>query len=203
MTDALADRLRRGCENAILALVYLHFFYAHAQQAQLSGQWWAMAPILTQESLLALLFLTRRPSTSTSTRPQDWIVAALGTFLPLTIRAGGAPFALGPYVQLVGFAVSLTGLLSLNRSIGIVAANRGVKTGGAYRVVRHPMYAGHFVCLLGYVCTYPSLRNAAIVAATACALLARIAAEERVLRASKVYRWYARRVRYRLVPRLY
>ena len=45
--------------------------------------------LLIQELLLVILLLVRRPSTSTSQRPQEWMIAFAATFLPLTLRAHG------------------------------------------------------------------------------------------------------------------
>jgi protein-S-isoprenylcysteine O-methyltransferase Ste14 len=189
------DRLRRGVENAALALLYAYFFCSHL------GYGYKVVPILVQEGLLAALFLARRPSKETSHHIFDWIVGVVGTFLPLTIRAGGVSFAAGPYVQLAGFAVSIAALLSLGRSIGIVAANRGIQTSGAYRVVRHPMYAGHLLCLAGYLLTFPSLRNAAIVGTTAVVILLRIVVEEALLKTYLNYYIYVTyETKYRLIP---
>jgi protein-S-isoprenylcysteine O-methyltransferase Ste14 len=75
-----------------------------------------------------------------------------------------------------------------------------VRTDGLYRMVRHPMYAGHLVVLVGYLGIYPSLRNLAIVATTARALLCRIEAEERLLLHDLTYREYYRRTPHRLIP---
>ena len=57
------------------------------------GQWGAVVPILLQETLLVALFLLRRPSRDTSSRPADWLLGAAGTFLPLLMRGSEA---LGP-----------------------------------------------------------------------------------------------------------
>jgi hypothetical protein len=37
----------------------------------------------------------------------------------------------------------LAATLRLGRSFGIVATNRGIQTGGLYRIVRHPIYAAY------------------------------------------------------------
>jgi protein-S-isoprenylcysteine O-methyltransferase Ste14 len=203
ISNELLGQLRRGVENLLLAWLYVHFVLQHVEQGQVTGQWVTLAPILAQESLLAGLFLARRPSTDTSTRPWDWFVGVVGTFLPLTIRPGALVPVLasvGQALQLAGLFVSVTALMTLGRSIGIVAANRGVRTDGLYRMVRHPMYAGHLVVLVGYLGIYPSLRNLAIVATTACALLCRIEVEERLLLHDLTYREYFRHTPCRLIP---
>jgi len=91
----------------------------------------------------------------------------------------------------------------LGRSFGLVAANRGLKLGGAYGVVRHPMYTAHLLGYLGYVLTYPSAANVAIAIASALALNARAVAEERILGRDPAYREYLGRLRWRFFPHLY
>ena len=89
----------------------------------------------------------------------DWGVALLGCVLPLLVRP--APhvhdFVVLLVFQLAGMLISITGLLSLNRSFGIVAANRGVKTTGMYRFVRHPIYAGYFLSMAAWLLQNPTV----------------------------------------------
>lgn len=109
--------------------------------------------------------------------------------------------------QLLGIATALAGSLfaatamwSLGRSYGIrtdVFESHRLKTNGVYGVVRHPMYLGILVYHLGAALGLESL---VLLAATALVMLpysaARIAAEERVLRAAfgADYERYAARV---------
>jgi len=110
---------------------------------------------------------------------------------------------LGEPMQILGVGLATVGLAFLGRSIAVVAANRGVKTYGMYRVVRHPMYAAYIVTYVGYVASYPTLRNCVITAATIAMLNARALAEERFLQRDSVYEEYLDRVRWRFVPYVY
>jgi protein-S-isoprenylcysteine O-methyltransferase Ste14 len=92
---------------------------------------------------------------------------------------------------------------SLGRSFGIVAANRGIKTWGAYSLVRHPAYTGYLVSYLGYVAENASAQNLVLLAVATSAQLVRIAEEERMLRVDDAYRRYLTRVRHRLIPYVY
>jgi protein-S-isoprenylcysteine O-methyltransferase Ste14 len=191
--------------NLVLAALYGLFAVVHLTVARHTGQWAAILPLVVQEALLVGLFLTRRRSIAISTRPTDWGIGVVGAFLPLFSRATGEVSAVstwGAALQMAGLAVGAMGAASLGRSLGIIAANRGIKTGGLYRVLRHPMYAGHLLGYLGYVACYPTVRNCAIVAVTLIALCERARVEERLLEADPNYRAYARRVRWRLVPYL-
>jgi protein-S-isoprenylcysteine O-methyltransferase Ste14 len=88
----------------------------------------------------------------------------------------------------------------LGTSFGIVAANRGVKVLGPYRFVRHPMYAGYTISNLSIFLVTPTLFIATIYLCTLAAQIARINAEERVLRKDVGYRAFTARVHFRLLP---
>jgi protein-S-isoprenylcysteine O-methyltransferase Ste14 len=166
----------------------------------------ATLPIVAQETLLAAFFLTRRRSRATSDRLFDWLVAPVGTFLPFALRptaVAGTWLPAGEWLQVAGATMAVAGLLSLGRSIGIVATNRGVKTAGMYRVVRHPMYVAYMLTYCGYILSFPSWRNGIIVITTVAALVARAIVEERLLANDPTYSDYTRQVRWRFVPLVY
>ena len=190
-------------ENCIIALFYVYFACAHIDAGMATGQWLTIAPMITQETLLAIMFLCRRNSRATSPKVEDWLVAIIGTFAALLIRPTGQPHMMGAALQLTGLSIAICALLSLRRSIGIVAADRGIVTTGAYRIVRHPMYTGHSVCLLGYLLSYLTPYNAAAIIVTYWALYNRMEAEEKWLSNSIPYRRYKEKVMWRLVPNVY
>jgi protein-S-isoprenylcysteine O-methyltransferase Ste14/uncharacterized membrane protein (UPF0127 family) len=192
--------------NLALAAFYGFFAVAHFGVARRTGQWATTMPIVGQEALLVLLFLTRRRSIATSTRLLDWVIGSAGTLLPMLLRPAAAVGALnwlGAPMQIVGLVLAITGLAFLGRSVAVVAGNRGVKTAGLYRVVRHPMYAAYIVTYTGYLASYPTLRNGMLVIATIVLLNARAIAEERFLLHDSGYRQYLRHVRWRFVPYVY
>lgn len=100
----------------------------------------------------------------------------------------------------VGLVVSVAAKLTLRRSFGLVAANRGVIVSGPYRLVRHPMYAGYLMIHVGYLLSGPNAWNVFIYALTTGLQIVRILAEERVLKADPLYQQLCLKVRYRLVP---
>lgn len=192
--------------NVALAVLYVLFAAAHLSVAWRTGRWAITTPIVVQEALLVLFFLTRRRSAATSDRPFDWAVGVAGTILPLLMRPRDEPSPLGWLggpVQITGVAIAIVGLLCLGRSLGVVAANRGVKTVGAYRVVRHPVYAAYLLSYLGYLTSHPSARNVVIIALTVVLLNARAIAEERFLGRDPAYREYLSRTPWRFVPCVY
>jgi protein-S-isoprenylcysteine O-methyltransferase Ste14/uncharacterized membrane protein (UPF0127 family) len=200
------EGLRAALGNVALAVMYGFFAAAHLSTAVATGEWTTTMPLVAQEALLVVLFLTRRRSVAASDRLGDWAVAAAGTFLPLLLRPGGAPGALawlGEPLQFVGVAAAVLALASLGRSVGVVAANRGIKTSGLYRLVRHPAYAGYLLGYVGYVLCYPTPRNAVLIVITLLALNARAIVEERFLQRDPSYGDYLRGTRWRFVPYVY
>ncbi len=162
--------------------------------------------IIVQMTILAVLFVVRRPSTDTSDRPLDWVLGIVGTFLPLLLRRADTPGGLvwlGGPIQVVGASAVAVVALFLGRSFGLVPANRGLQLEGPYRLVRHPMYGAHLLGYLGYALTYPSAANILIVVATLLALIARAVAEERLLARDPAYRTYLERLPWRFFPYVY
>jgi protein-S-isoprenylcysteine O-methyltransferase Ste14 len=157
------------------------------------------------EGWAAALFLTRRAPQALSLRPLAWIAAPIGSFAMLLARPtdGGLPHGVCEAVQLAGLLIALASLGTLGRSFGIVAANRGVKTGGPYRLVRHPAYLGYLISYLAYVAENPSAANLALLVLSTTFQLVRIGEEERLLSSDSTYESYRRSVRYRLVPLIY
>lgn len=201
-----AAALWRVLSTAALVSLFVVFAIAHFERWQSEGSVRGLGLVLDQ-ALLAALFLVRRPARRVTAAPLDWLLALGGTWLVLALRPGGQPlFGLDlPYLalQIVALAGTLLALGVLGRSFGVVAADRGVKTGGPYAFVRHPVYLTYLVGQIGYLLQCPTVWNLAVILlATACQL-GRIRAEERLLRADPAYAAYAERVRFRLLPYLY
>ncbi|VWC19587.1 isoprenylcysteine carboxyl methyltransferase [Burkholderia lata] len=102
--------------------------------------------------------------------------------------------------QIVGIALQLFAKLSLGRSFGLLPANRGVVSTGAYRFVRHPIYAGYLLSEIGFLLTNFSTRNLVTIGVWMLLQVGRISFEERVLSEDANYRAYKTQVRYRLIP---
>jgi protein-S-isoprenylcysteine O-methyltransferase Ste14 len=209
MTDgARASWWRAGAiaSNLAIALFFGSFAEAHLRLAWETGSWATIGPMVAQELLLVILFLTRRLSLATSSRPWDWAVGLAGTIFPFLFEAETSSRSwplLGAALQFTGFTTAILATLSLGRSMGIIAANRGVKTGGLYRIVRHPMYSGYLLTYSGYLAAYPTLPNAALALLTVVAIDQRARAEERFLGATPAYAALLQRTRWRFVPYIY
>jgi protein-S-isoprenylcysteine O-methyltransferase Ste14 len=161
--------------------------------------------IAAHESVTAVLVVCRRPASTRAGQDRSTALALAwaGTLLPLLLRSdhpqlGLAP--LGDVLQGVGALLALAATLTLGRSFGIAAANRGVRTCGLYRVVRHPIYAAYLLACAGVVLRSPSWWNVTVFLVWAGVQARRSLAEERLLAADPAYRAYTARVRYRLLP---
>ena len=153
-----------------------------------------------------VLFAVSRPMPKESNKSlYDWSIALLGSLIILLLRP--APqvhdHATMLVAQLLGMSISLTALFSLNKSFGLVAANRGVKTRGMYRLVRHPIYAGYFLSFGAFLIQNLTVANVAIYALFVTLELMRVAAEERVLSQDPDYAGYVRKTRWRVLPLIY
>jgi protein-S-isoprenylcysteine O-methyltransferase Ste14 len=153
---------------------------------------------------IPLLLVLRRPAVAQGERWSFWLAVAV-TVLPIVILrpvGNGLP-QLGEIVQVVGLLIIMPAILTLSRSFGLAPAHRGLVMRGLYGIVRHPLYAGEILALLGYCLGYASGWNWVAFAVLFGGLITRIMAEERLLAADGEYRAYQQRVRWRLVPGLW
>lgn len=98
-----------------------------------------------------------------------------------------------------GAAFTAISLSTLGSSFAIFPARRTLKTGGPYRVIRHPAYFGETVMLLGVALTVGSPLGWALMAASVAAFVFRIQGEERVWQTDE-FAAYQQQTPWRLVP---
>jgi protein-S-isoprenylcysteine O-methyltransferase Ste14 len=155
----------------------------------------------------AVLFTVRRQATEVSRSLPVWAIAYVGTFGASLLRPGGPDSgwsdALGLGMQCAGLVVGAFGYLALGRSFGLVPANRGLVTTGAYRLVRHPLYCSYVVAELGYLIQSPSVWNAGVLVLVWTSQVFRLLSEERLLCGDPAYRSYCERTRWRVLPGLW
>jgi protein-S-isoprenylcysteine O-methyltransferase Ste14 len=162
--------------------------------------------LLTSDGLVVALTLLRRPSDMVSRSTVDLVLAMTATSAPLLAIGGGQPLvhpALGNGLMALGLALSFYAKITLWRSFGLVAANRGVKRHGPYRVIRHPMYLGYAITQVGFTLLNPVWSNVFIYGAAFGLQILRLKAEEGLLVRDPVYAAYMERVKYRLAPGLF
>jgi protein-S-isoprenylcysteine O-methyltransferase Ste14 len=157
-----------------------------------------------QQTLVAIAYLVRRPARSVSRRLDDWLLAFCGTFAGVLFRPQGAHPAWGVHtglaLQLVGAGIVVASLLSLGRSFGFTAADRGAVVHGPYAVVRHPMYLSYLFLQTGYLLQSLSVRNAVVLLFGSACNVGRALAEERLLANNPQYAAYRRHVRWGMIP---
>lgn len=159
--------------------------------------------MFTESVTLLYAICTRVP------RKRDWnplsmFLAFCATYylLAFTLKPGFhlIPEYIAAGIQMAGFLISLWAKLSLRRSFGILPANRGVVASGIYKFIRHPMYCGYFVRDLGFLLPNFGWQNLLVVLLHWSLQTGRIIREERVLVRDPVYRRYAEKVRFRVLP---
>ena len=203
-TNAIVIDLREGFFR-FLALVAMSIFAYRGMYNLVVDPTRLNVLLLTISETLTLiwLLLARRP------KARDWspltviisLTAGLGSGL-ISMQPGLAiiPLAVAAPLQCLALLMSVWGKLSLGRSFAILPANRGVVTAGAYRFVRHPIYAGYVTGHVVFLLSNFSIYNFTVYAIITLFQVHRIMREEGILALTPEYREYLGRVRYRLLP---
>ena len=154
--------------------------------------------LFAQAGLAALLMIFRR---STHITAPVWVeaIAWLSACLPLFFFVPSSGSLWQGLLPVPGLALNLWALASLGTAFGISPAQRGLVTEGPYHWLRHPMYAGELLSLIGGLVAAFRLWNLVILLVFSASLIWRISREEQIL-GSSGYPAYARHVRWRLVP---
>lgn len=177
------------------------FLNLHFQPSFLLYQ---MLFLIYQLTALALLVM-RKSMVAFSSRASDYVYTLIALVSPMFFRpviASSGSFVAELFV-LVGAVLTVGAVLSLNRCFGVAPENRGIKTNGMYRLVRHPMYSGYLLTEVGFVLDNFSPFNLLILAIASSFLVLRLQAEERLLREDPAYEAYAQKTHWKLVPFLY
>jgi protein-S-isoprenylcysteine O-methyltransferase Ste14 len=195
--------LRETGMNVLLALLWGAFAIVHVQSFAAHPRP-SLLLLAALETLAAVLFLLRAPASRTNTSPFAWLTTLGGTLTPLLLRPSGATDVVaGQVLQVAGALLAIVALASLNRSFGLLPAVRGVRQGGVYRLVRHPLYAAYTLQGVGYLLSNWSAMNLALVVAGLGFQILRMGTEERILATEPEYRKYMSRTRWRLLPFVY
>jgi protein-S-isoprenylcysteine O-methyltransferase Ste14 len=218
-TLASKDLILDFVERAVVLILFLYFAnkmlprfatliateIAHPELLWLAASTNLEAALLVISELLGVfLILTRRYATIVSTRPSDWALSLIAVNAPLLVTPAAAntflPSQIATVLMAAGMIIQISAKATLWRSFGLVPANRGIKTGGPYRILRHPMYAGYTLTHIGFLLGFPSLQNGLLYLTAFLVEVARLMREELILNQDPLYRQYAARVRYRLLP---
>ncbi len=193
--------------DAFMICLFSYFLYVFVGRV-IEGSYTTIV-FAVEQAVLVGIYLVRRKPMKANTRWDDWTVATLGGWLSLAygfLEPGDVARPLqifGVSVQVFGGVLVILGFLTLGRSFGIVAANRGLKVTGIYSFVRHPIYLAHAITALGLVIAAFTPAILALWCIIIFFQVLRIRAEERVLTESGEYAAYKARVRWRLIPGVY
>jgi protein-S-isoprenylcysteine O-methyltransferase Ste14 len=158
-----------------------------------------LAVLLFAQAGLAALFMIFRRSACISAPVWVETVAWLSACLPLLFFIPSSLPLWQGLLPVPGLALNLWALATLGTAFGISPAQRGLVTEGPYHWLRHPMYAGELLSLMGGLVAAFRVWNLAILLIFTASLIWRVNREEQIL-GSSGYPTYARYVRWRLVP---
>lgn len=157
-------------------------------------------------TLLVLGMLVRRPPARVTLQPLFWLLAFVATywlFIMGRFATAGLPLApqwLISIFSLASFIVSVWARISLGRSIGLVPAQRGLVTRGAYGFMRHPIYTGIYLAYTALALQNFSFINAIIFLVGGGLFVIKSFVEEDFLRQDPDYANYMTTVPWRWLP---
>jgi protein-S-isoprenylcysteine O-methyltransferase Ste14 len=202
----------------ICSIVLLALPNAAGLVARIRGHVWDLAlladvlarsGVLLYLALAAWLALVRMRPIGKAPGVQPRVSALVGSFLPLSIvlfprhELSIALNMLSAGLMFLGHVLAVYALAWLGRSFSIMAEARRLVTGGAYALVRHPLYLAEEIALIGLSLQYASPSTAVLVVAHLAFQLQRMRNEERVLGDTfPEYAAYARTTQ-RLIPGVY
>ncbi len=193
--------LMRLCAAAGLMV----FVQAAQSEYQADPQRHTLLLLVITEVVTVLLVLVARPAGRQDWRPLSalFTVGATFYFFALSFAPAEHPLVsedVGVGLEGAGVLWAIFAKLSLGRSFGLLPADRGIVTRGAYRCVRHPVYLGYFVYHLGYLLANFGRRNLVVFALLYAFQAMRVIREEKLLRGNAAYLAYCQQVRWRFLP---
>jgi protein-S-isoprenylcysteine O-methyltransferase Ste14 len=159
-------------------------------------------------ALIAFL-IARQPPKNAAKGLAPRLASLLGTYLIVAIVSvtqpyvPGALLAASAFLILGGMAFALYSILWLGRSFSLMAEARELVVTGPYAYVRHPLYVGEELAIVGAALQHLSPLAISLLAVQICCQLYRMKCEETVLQdAFPAYAAYKTRTA-RLIPGVY
>ena len=153
------------------------------------------AILLALQAALAAFLLVMHKPVERNGHPLMSMIAWLCALLPLALDLEDTNIL--RFASLPGLLLALWSLIVLGFSFSIAPEDRGVVTRAPYSFIRHPMYLGESLSLLGLCVGTENLWNWFALFLFVCLLVVRIYAEESVI---ANYERYGKSVRWRLIP---
>ncbi|APR96025.1 isoprenylcysteine carboxyl methyltransferase [Pandoraea thiooxydans] len=195
-----------ACRSASAALLGIFAYGAIRQWLAAPARITLVLLVVTAFVTVGLSLFSKVPARRDWT-PMAFLFSVGGTYYFLAVQLTPGthliPEWAGATLQVLGLVWQLFAKASLRRAFGILPANRGVVSGGAYRFMRHPMYLGYFLTDIGFLLVNFDVRNVIVYGAQFALQAGRIWREERLLSDDERYRAYRQRVRYRVLPGLF
>jgi protein-S-isoprenylcysteine O-methyltransferase Ste14 len=192
--------------NRLVTAGTLGVFAVRAARQDLAGRL-PLLLLFVAETLSVVLVLLARRTERVDRSAEPLLLTLLGTFYFFFVDLGpGLPliaYPAGEAIQIAGITLQIAGKAWLGRSFGLLPANRGVVTGGPYRLVRHPIYLGYFLNHMGFLACAYSTHNLVVYALLYAIQIIRVFQEERYLANDAAYAAYKARVPYRFIPLLF
>jgi len=158
----------------------------------------SLVAIVGRSAYVALLvfqvvaFATQPAPRARDGRAGVWIVTLIATFgmgvtpsLPAVQtlwRPGATQDQIRAVLSVVGIAIALLAMASLRRSFSLTPQARRLAAGGPYRVIRHPLYLGEALNVVGYTVAVGSLTVLVAALVVVAGAVTRAVLEERLLR---------------------
>lgn len=158
--------------------------------------------------MASVSFLTREPVRE-GTRSKEIVLPAVSFALPFLVTNNIVLFPVqwstyyGLVIAVPGILLACASLIVLRRSFSILPAVRTITVSGPYRWVRHPLYLGESVYLIGMTLLAFNALSVLLLFVSLVLLIIRIGIEERKLSSYQDYRDYLREVRFKLIPGLF
>lgn len=192
---------REQIANITLALSYSYFFANNF--AYLTVQFRVSVLILAVFHLLIIaIAILRRPPKRVSLSPFDIFITLMGTYSSTFLVGISSQEELISLQILggVGLLISLTGVLYLRESFGLLPADRGIVREGIYRFIRHPIYAGYLISMSCFLLQNYSLWNLGCYLLFIVFETFRLLREEKLLLQNPEYLRYTKTTRWRIIP---
>ena len=194
------------CERTLLFLIFGWLCFRIL--THMNGEWGIIDLwLLGSEGAATFFVLTHRFTDNVTLRVGDWILTLIAAYFPLLVVPSASPalfpIAICAALMAAGSLLQVMAKLTLRRSFGLAPANRGVKVGGPYRLLRHPMYAGYLMTHIAFFSVHPNPWNLVLYLTAFIAQCFRLLAEERVLSADSAYQEFMKSTRWRLIPYIF
>ncbi len=139
-------------------------------------------------SLIIFLYFLRSRAKSTSRSLVTNLIAIVATFIPFTLPFLSKPaldktgiLLIANVIIIISIILSIFALSSLGKSFSIIPQARKLIKTGPYRVVRHPLYVGELIGVLGLVLADLTIPKIAIFLLLVAFQVYRASQEEKLL----------------------